>query len=69
MIKNFFIWLFNIHVHKREVFCVGQYAFVKCMDCGNESLPWSVSKKVAQEWKESHPDAIERLTKINERFK
>jgi hypothetical protein len=49
----------GLHVHERKVFCFGEIAFVRCMTCGDESLPWRVSSKTAKAWDEGHPQAME----------
>ena len=55
--------LFKIHTcDNREVFCVGRFAFVKCMDCGNESIPWEVSERIAADWRETNGERLKKLT-------
>lgn len=34
---------------------------IKCVRCGAESIPWRVSVIQAKEWRERHPDQIERV--------
>lgn len=64
-IKKFF----GIPIHDKELFAVGNIAFVKCKICGNESFPWQVSPEVAAIWHRANPDAMDRLVEINERVK
>lgn len=69
--SKFKSWLkkvFKIHEHDRKTFCVGQIAFVKCITCGDESIPWEVTKKVADAWHESHPKAMEELLEIKNKL-
>ncbi len=32
----------------------GRYAFVKCRNCGCESIPWRISEEKADQWRERH---------------
>lgn len=61
--------ILGIHSHERKVFCVGNIAFVKCVTCGMESIPWEVSREKAKAWRESYPNAIDDLVAIDERRK
>jgi hypothetical protein len=56
---------FGMHVHERKIFCVGEVAFVKCVTCGDESIPWRVPKEVADAWHETHPEAMPQLEAMN----
>lgn len=60
---------FGLHVHERKVFCVGNLAFVKCVTCGHESIPWEVPEKTAKDWRRSHPNAIAELKTIQSRLR
>lgn len=56
------------HFHEKKLFCVGEIAFVKCKTCGDESIPWQVRKSIADDWHESHPNAMEELLEINNKL-
>lgn len=59
----------GFHVHIRDLYLVGQYAFVKCMDCGGESLPWEVPLHMAEASKQYHIDDVSTLVAIDKRVK
>lgn len=59
----------GFHVHVRELFLVGQYALVKCMDCGYESLPWEVPLHMAEASKQDHAKDVEIMTAIDKRVR
>lgn len=62
-LKLWFKKTLGLHTHDRELFCVGNIAFVKCMDpkCGMESLPWEVSDAAAKAWAETNGHKLEKL--------
>lgn len=62
-IKSFF-QRFKRPEHDRELFVVGQLAFVKCKRCGSESIPWVISKTKADQFRKDHPDNMELLKEI-----
>lgn len=47
--------------HLKDVYCVGRIAFVKCLKCGAESIPWEVKQEVADAWTASHKERLEAL--------
>lgn len=61
--------IFGLHVHTRELFCVGGVVFVKCMECGAESPPWVVEGDHAKSWADSHPKAIQELIEIDRKIR
>lgn len=67
--QRFKVWL-GFHIHEPKIFCAGQYAFVKCMTCRAESIPWLVSKVHADEWAKNNPNWAAELNAIDQkRFK
>jgi hypothetical protein len=59
--------LFGTHIHERELFLVGRIAFVKCVTCGDESIPWEVSQEKADACTHRKYD-VKRLVEINNRL-
>lgn len=60
-LTNWFKKIFKIHEHDKQVFCVGNIAFVKCMSCGDESIPWRVSESVAEKWRSVNEEKLTAL--------
>jgi hypothetical protein len=58
-------WLFILSrrkFHSKELFCLeSNLAFVKCMICGSESIPWRVKSETAKEWRETNGHRLEKL--------
>lgn len=67
-LQRLLVWL-GFHVHDPRVFCVGEYAVVKCTLCGMESVPWPVSKEKADAWRESHPTGFYDYQEIDRRVR
>ncbi len=59
---------FGLHVHERRVFCVTGIAFMKCVTCGAESIPWFAPQEAADEWEKANPDAVTRLVEIEKKI-
>lgn len=50
----------------RETFCLSNnIAFVKCMSCGAESMPWQVTPKTGEAWR-SIPENQLKLKRLFE---
>jgi hypothetical protein len=59
---GWFFILIKIDFHSKETFCLSNnIAFVKCMICGHESVPWEVKPETAKAWLESNGHKLERL--------
>jgi hypothetical protein len=59
----------GFHVHIKDLYLVGPYAFVKCMDCGGESLPWQVPLDKAEASRQYHAKDVETIMAIDKRVK
>lgn len=59
----------GFHVHIKDLFLVGPYAFVKCLDCGGESLPWEVPLDKAEASRDYHAKDVGIIMAIDKRVK
>lgn len=60
---------FGIHVHERKLFLVGNICFVKCVTCGDESIPWEPPLIAVAAASDQHAGDVAELVKINEQIR
>lgn len=74
-IKHRLTWLdrlklrVGIHVHNKQFFVVGHVCLVKCIECGDESLPWEVPLRMRDQVSADHRDDVTELVKIEKRLR